>query len=764
MSLRLKLVLAFAAIASLLLGVGISSYSIHRRIETQVADLQARHDVDLTKLDLEDVSLEIEGFWDPTGAFVATDIEAAPGRRRPKVRGPLQAVDPEARRFEIFGVEVAVTPDTDLIGADDARSALESLAPGDRVEFKARFGDDGGWVARELRTRDVKQSDKLKATPTAVAIDGVAPESLEIHGITVSLAPYEADSPESVFQRVELATGMALALQECRTAAQVWVGRGLTARPLRDLADADADEDAAPVSAAERFRLCTRDFSLYLDQTTAASRDGASAMPGIFARRLHDLRERRDEFERLAAEFARLAESDPLAAQEFLDTTLDPFVGHDLLLLVFAYQADAEEQLEDQVREIAASVETTTRVALASSAAAVVLSIVLGVLIWRSIHVPIRDLAAAARRLGTGDLDTRVAVRTRDEIGVLAGAFNQMALQLAKSTVSVSNLESVFDSMAGGLVICDPDGAVTSVNSAAEEMLGATGETLIGRPLASLFESDELDFATVSAGGASERTRTGEVAFLRPGGAPLPAALTISELRSSDGQARGYVCVAQDLSERKRMEEQLRHSLHEKEVLLGEIHHRVKNNLQVVSSLLEMQSSGTRDPETLAQFEQSQSRIRSMALIHEQLCQTSVSSTVALEDYLGRLVDQLVASLASGPVDLELELEPCETGIDEALTCGLITNELVTNSLKHGFPAGEAGRLRVSLHRDSHRNRILEVRDDGCGLATPIGELHSLGLSLVKTLVRQLGGHLEIEQVGGMTVRVIFPSGIEAAA
>jgi len=761
MGLRLKLVLAFAAVASLLLGVGVSSFFTNREIQFQVSDLRARHDVDLSRLDLEDVSLEIEGFWDPAGAFVATDIAASPGKRRPKLRGPIQRVDSDSQTLRVFGIDVVVDSGTEFIGPGGDELEFANFEAGDRIEFKARV-EDGVWHAREIRARGVKHSDKIKATPTRVAIDGIAPESLEIHGLTISLAPYNADSPESALQRIELATGMALALQECRVAAQVWVGRGLSSRPLRDLADFD-EEDQAPITSGERFALCTRDFSHYLDQSSGARLEGATS-PGAFARRLHDLRERSITFAQHAAEFSRLAEARPREAQRFLDTILDPFLSHDLLLLVFAYQEEAEEALEDQVRGIAASVDTTTRVALLTSVAAVLLSIVLGVLIWRSIHVPIRDLAAAARRIGGGEFDTRVEVGTNDELGLLASAFNQMALQIATSTVSVSNLENIFDSMAGGLIICDPNGAVTSVNSATEDMLGYSGEELVGRSLASLYHSEDVGKFTLAGAAAQGATSTEEVSFLRKDGSSLPASLTISELRGSDGASQGLVCVAQDLSERKRMEEQLRRSLGEKEMLLGEIHHRVKNNLQVVSSLLEMQSSGTQDPKTLAQFAQSQNRIRSMALIHEQLCETSVTSTVDLDEYLGRLVDQLVISLADAPVSLDLDLDHCETGIDEALTCGLIANELVTNSLKHAFPAGSGGHLRVSLHRDKHRNHVLEVADDGVGLNSSEEEWKSLGLSLVKTLVRQLGGELQITREGGTCIRVAFPSGIEVAA
>ena len=170
-----------------------------------------------------------------------------------------------------------------------------------------------------------------------------------------------------------------------------------------------------------------------------------------------------------------------------------------------------------------------------------------------------------------------------------------------------------------------------------------------------------------------------------------------------------------------------------------------------------MQSSSTQDPEILAQFAQSQNRIRSMALIHEQLCETSLSAAVDLREYLSRLVEGLMHSFDQEPIAFELDLDACTCGIDDALTCGLITNELVTNSIKHAFEGPAGGRIVVSL-RSSEGTRILGVADDGRGLAVDIGGASSLGLSLVKTLVRQLNGELHVLEGPGTRIEIRFPA------
>jgi len=213
--------------------------------------------------------------------------------------------------------------------------------------------------------------------------------------------------------------------------------------------------------------------------------------------------------------------------------------------------------------------------------------------------------------------------------------------------------------------------------------------------------------------------------------------------------------------QQKRGRDQLRSSLEEKEVLLKEIHHRVKNNLQVISSLLSLQSTYVRDAADAEIFRESQNRIRSMALIHEKLYQSGSVSRVDFPQYARSLATTLFRSYrpAESNVRLEVDFGDVALGIDAAVPCGLIINELLSNALKHAFPGGREGTITLALREQGGTTR-LTVKDDGVGFPDRL-DVHqpsSLGLQLVNTLVAQIGGALEVRRTGGTEFHIAFSS------
>jgi two-component sensor histidine kinase len=200
--------------------------------------------------------------------------------------------------------------------------------------------------------------------------------------------------------------------------------------------------------------------------------------------------------------------------------------------------------------------------------------------------------------------------------------------------------------------------------------------------------------------------------------------------------------------------------LKERESLLQEIHHRVKNNLQVISSLINMQVRGLEDESTRVALRECQSRVATMAQIHEVLYQSADYSRVPFAKYARDLTSRIFsASEASATVTLQLELEELSLPVEQAIPCGLILNELVGNSLKHAFPNAAVGAIRVNLRVESSHSVILCVSDNGIGLSPALdwGRLGSLGVQLVMTLVEQLTGQLEIIRQPGSTFRITFP-------
>jgi PAS domain S-box-containing protein len=211
---------------------------------------------------------------------------------------------------------------------------------------------------------------------------------------------------------------------------------------------------------------------------------------------------------------------------------------------------------------------------------------------------------------------------------------------------------------------------------------------------------------------------------------------------------------------RKKAEAQIRASLEEKDVLLKEIHHRVKNNMQVISSLLNLQSHHVQDPHVLDMFKESQRRIRSMALIHERLYQSSDLSRIEFSQYLRNLATHLFHSyqVDSNRIRLTLDAEEVFLNINTAIPCGLIVNELVSNALKHGFPDGRSGEVAVELHKIAGDGYELKVRDDGVGFPEGLDfrQTQTLGMQIVVTLVSQIDGRLKLQRQGSTCFTLEF--------
>ena len=211
---------------------------------------------------------------------------------------------------------------------------------------------------------------------------------------------------------------------------------------------------------------------------------------------------------------------------------------------------------------------------------------------------------------------------------------------------------------------------------------------------------------------------------------------------------------------RKRAEAQIKAQLQEKDVLLKEVHHRVKNNMQVISSLLNLQSRRVLDPAVLEMFRESQRRIRSMALIHERLYQSSDLSHIEFSQYLRNLAIHLFHSYQadSRRIQLRIEAERILLNINTAIPCGLIVNELISNALKHGFPDGRKGELEIRFHKVAQDGFLLRIRDNGVGIpqALDIHKTDTLGMQIVNTLVGQIDGRLELDRRHGTAFELRF--------
>jgi two-component sensor histidine kinase len=235
--------------------------------------------------------------------------------------------------------------------------------------------------------------------------------------------------------------------------------------------------------------------------------------------------------------------------------------------------------------------------------------------------------------------------------------------------------------------------------------------------------------------------------------------ITTQSLKVSIERSIQKISLLRTLQEER---DRLARSLAEKETLLQEVHHRVKNNLQVISSLLRMQAGNSKDPVLAAALRDSQHRVESMALIHEQLYESSNLREVDLAKNAGILLTHLLHSFGADRITAKVTMEPLRLSVEQAIPAGLVLNELIANALEHAFPDGREGSILVE-GRLASGQVDLAVRDDGVGLPSgfdPSGTAGSLGLRLVAILVRQLKGSLKLEcpsGSGGSVFRIQFP-------
>ncbi len=218
--------------------------------------------------------------------------------------------------------------------------------------------------------------------------------------------------------------------------------------------------------------------------------------------------------------------------------------------------------------------------------------------------------------------------------------------------------------------------------------------------------------------------------------------------------------IAWDIVMRKKAEEQLRASLKEKEVLLREIHHRVKNNLAIISSLLSIQSQYVSDEAHRKMFQDSMTRVHSMAVAHEKLYQSRDLADLNVPDFIDSLVDHLVSDTASvgTAISLKKAVDPVSLGLDTAVPLGFILSELVSNCIKHAFPEGSQGEVDISFRSLGEKTFELAVSDNGVGIpdGLDLQNPQSLGLDLVGIFVQQLFGEMEVIRKNGTEIRIRF--------
>ncbi len=555
-----------------------------------------------------------------------------------------------------------------------------------------------------------------------------------------------------------------------------------------------------------------------------------------------------------------------------------------------ALELRLEEELHQKAKQKAAS---SYYLIFIISGIALISALVIGILIDRSISNPINKLKNAAIKIRNGDLGTNIDITSKDEIGELSNEFNKMAQDLHKSSDEITSskeyTDNIVNSMNDSLIVASHDGIIKRVNNATILLLGYTKEELIGQHISSFIINGDkllLDMCDIDK---KNIVKNVETSFMSKGKTEISIIFSSSIMYDKYGNIQDFVCVAKDITERKRTEEairsnegqlkeaqriahigswelnirtgelkwsdeiyrmfgmkpqefcatyegfldtihpddrdfvnraytdslkyrnpyniihrllrrdgsikivhercetvydengtpirsmgtvqditerklaenQIEQSLREKEVLLREIHHRVKNNMQIISSLLSHQMENIKDNKIIDIFTESQNRIISMSLVHEKLYQSRDLRNIDLKDYINDLGVNLFQSynIHSGNIKLNIDVEDILLDIDLAIPIGLILNELITNSLKYAFPDGMKGEIKV-LFRSTNDNMLeLVVNDNGIGLPEDLDfrKTRTLGLHLVTVLAEnQLHGKIEMNRFKGTEFRIKF--------
>ena len=347
----------------------------------------------------------------------------------------------------------------------------------------------------------------------------------------------------------------------------------------------------------------------------------------------------------------------------------------------------------------------------------------------------------------------------------------QAAMALEASNTQLRLLETCVSRLNDIILITEaepfdePGQRIVFVNDAFERRTGYTRAEVIGKT-PRMLQGPKTQVEELRRIGAALRRWEpvrGELINYTKDGEEFWVELDIVPIADASGWYTHWVAVERDITQRKHTQEALQASLHEKVVLLNEVHHRVKNNLQVITSLLRLEANRNAHAETKAVLGDMQGRIRSMALLHESLYRTGTFASVELGAYLKQLCTQAFRASAqqNDGVRLELDLAAVQVSMDQATPCGLLVNELISNCFKHAFPGGRGGTVCVAVHAVVGTDAVrLAVSDTGVGLPPDFDKKRqaSLGLQLVTDLAVQLGGVLEIAAPPGAGVKfsVVF--------
>ncbi|MCX9083368.1 MAG: PAS domain S-box protein [Candidatus Methanoperedens sp.] len=327
---------------------------------------------------------------------------------------------------------------------------------------------------------------------------------------------------------------------------------------------------------------------------------------------------------------------------------------------------------------------------------------------------------------------------------------------------SETRLQSILDNSSTVVFLKDILGRYITVNRRFEELFHVNRRDIVNKTDYDIFPQEFADKFRHHDDQAVEKLKAIETEEVVPHDDGLHTYISVKfPLVSQSGKPYAVCGIATDITERKKSQEQIERSLKEKEILLRELYHRVKNNMQIITSLLSLQSRYARDKEDLEMFRDCHDRIKSMSLVHEKLYQSKDLTTIDFKEYIKDIAKGLFQSFGAdkNKISLVMEVNNISLDINAAIPCGLIINELLTNSLKHAFPEGEKGEIKISIQSLNEKTIELVVGDNGKGIPEDVDlrTTKSLGLQLVAMLAEnQLHGEILLDRNNGTEFTITF--------
>lgn len=476
---------------------------------------------------------------------------------------------------------------------------------------------------------------------------------------------------------------------------------------------------------------------------------------------LQNLEKKYKNYSALLTQFQNISNENYQDRKEFFTVTIEPYFRSNLLPEIDQLRNHIQQTHRQQIAGLNSQLNKISYILAIATGIALIVAIVISLFIYRSIANPISKIADAAQSVGQGNLENRIDYDSNDELGQLSSTFDQMAENLSKTTVSRDYVDSIIEAMADLLFVTDEDFRITRVNSAVSDVLGISEDDLLDKSIDTLF-NDLPDDIFTHKNTIGNKTYTGELSVENEN--IIPVSISKGKISGKEKTVEGYVFVASDITSEKEAQQKISESLREKEVLLAEIHHRVKNNLAVISGLLQMQMWESDNKNAKSALQQSHLRVQSIALVHEKLYQSETLSYIQFDRYLQDLL-QTIADIYKkdeSDIDIYSNLDALILNVNQAIPCALLINELVINAFKYAFKDNNEGTISIDVEKDEQQV-LVKVSDNGRGF-DEVNELSkdpSLGLELVDTLVRQLSGELNLYSSGGAHIEVRFtPEGV----